>query len=240
MLDRLAVLSPAWTETHPSDIGIALVEALAYVADNFSYQQDAAATEAFIGTARSRISLRRHARLVDYIVDEGCNARAWVYLKTSLEGFTVPGKTPIYARVPGLPPMVQPSSSLAPALLASAGPIFSTLCPITLHMDQNQLDFYTWCDTSCCLAAGSVQATLAGTIVSLTVGTVLVFQEILGPLTAATEDADVKKRWAVRLTAVRTTDYKNEWLKDPVTGDVVTQITCLSPYAFPPSLTANL
>ena len=28
------------------------------------------------GTARSRISLRRHARLVDYTIGEGCNARA--------------------------------------------------------------------------------------------------------------------------------------------------------------------
>ncbi len=69
--------TPAWTETHAADLGVALVEALAYAADHLSYQQDAVSTEAYIGTARSRISLRRHARLVDYQISEGCNARTW-------------------------------------------------------------------------------------------------------------------------------------------------------------------
>ena len=57
---------PGWTERHAADLGVALVEILAYVADHLSYRQDAVATEAYLGTARSRISLRRHARLVDY------------------------------------------------------------------------------------------------------------------------------------------------------------------------------
>lgn len=78
MLDRMAVLAPAWSETHASDIGIALVETLAYSADHLSYQQDAVGTEAYLGTARSRISLRRLAKLVDYQIDEGSNARTWV------------------------------------------------------------------------------------------------------------------------------------------------------------------
>ena len=67
MLDRLTVLVPGWTETHPSDVGIALVEALAYAADHLSYQQDAVGTEAYIGTVRSRISLppRQAGRLSD-------------------------------------------------------------------------------------------------------------------------------------------------------------------------------
>ena len=43
-----------------------LVEALAYTADQLSYQQDAVATEAYLGTARRRVSIRRHARLMDY------------------------------------------------------------------------------------------------------------------------------------------------------------------------------
>jgi len=33
-------------------------------------------------TARQRISVRRHARLVDYLMHEGCNARAWVFVRT--------------------------------------------------------------------------------------------------------------------------------------------------------------
>ena len=41
MLDRMAVLAPGWKERHAADLGVALVEALAYVADHLSYRQDA-------------------------------------------------------------------------------------------------------------------------------------------------------------------------------------------------------
>src|SRR5206468_1474717 len=70
--------SPEWTERHAADIGITLVELVAYVADYLAYRQDAVATEAYLGTARKRVSVRRHARLVDYPMHDGCNARVWV------------------------------------------------------------------------------------------------------------------------------------------------------------------
>jgi hypothetical protein len=68
MLDRLAVTMPDWKERNLADLGISLVEVLAYVADHLSYFQDAVATEAYLDTARRRVSVRRHARLVDYFV----------------------------------------------------------------------------------------------------------------------------------------------------------------------------
>jgi hypothetical protein len=83
MLDRLSATLPGWQERHAPDLGIALVETLAYVADYLSYYQDAVATEAYLGTARQRISVRRHARLLDYVLHEGCNARAWVHCSVS-------------------------------------------------------------------------------------------------------------------------------------------------------------
>ena len=82
ILDRLALTMPDWQETHVPDLGITLVELLAYVGDYLSYYQDAVATEAYLDTARERISVRRHARLVDYPMHEGCNARAWVTIAT--------------------------------------------------------------------------------------------------------------------------------------------------------------
>src|SRR6185295_16806663 len=72
ILDRLALTLPEWKERHVPDLGIALVEVLAYVGDHLSYYQDAVATEAYLDTARRRISVRRHARLVDYPMHEGC------------------------------------------------------------------------------------------------------------------------------------------------------------------------
>lgn len=81
ILDRLSLLLPDWRERHVPDIGITLVELLAYVGDYLSYYQDAVATEAYLETARQRISVRRHARLVDYQMHEGCNARAFVFVE---------------------------------------------------------------------------------------------------------------------------------------------------------------
>src|SRR5262249_52819291 len=58
MLDRMAALTPEWQERSPADGHVALVELLAYTADGLSYEQDAVATQAYLGTARRRLSLR--------------------------------------------------------------------------------------------------------------------------------------------------------------------------------------
>ncbi|MDD0857541.1 hypothetical protein NHF46_06705 [Arthrobacter alpinus] len=71
MLDRLSATMPGWQERHAADAGIALVEVLAYAADELSYYQDAVATEAYLGTARQRVSVRRHVQLVDYRLPKG-------------------------------------------------------------------------------------------------------------------------------------------------------------------------
>ena len=80
MLDHLALRVPGWTERSEADLGIVLVEILAYVGDYLSYYQDAVATEAYLGTARRRTSIKRHVRLLDYVLHEGCNARVWVQI----------------------------------------------------------------------------------------------------------------------------------------------------------------
>jgi hypothetical protein len=83
ILDRLSQIMPGWKERHVPDLGVTLAEILAYTGDYLSYYQDAIATEAYLGTSRQRISVRRHARLVDYPMHEGCNARAWVAVETN-------------------------------------------------------------------------------------------------------------------------------------------------------------
>ncbi|SNS14154.1 putative baseplate assembly protein [Geodermatophilus pulveris] len=80
LLDRLATTLPGWRERHSPDLYLALVEVLAYEADRLSYAQDAVSTEAYLDTARLRTSVRRHVRLVDHAMHEGCNARTWVCL----------------------------------------------------------------------------------------------------------------------------------------------------------------
>lgn len=219
MLDRLAVLTPAWTERHAADLGIALVEALAYAADHLSYQQDAAGTEAYLGTARSRISLRRHARLVDYRVGEGCNARALIAVNTT-QNVTLPAGTLCYPAVPGLPVAGSATEPLA-AQLSRTTPVFAAIQSAPLATEQNEMHFYTWGDENCCLPAGATSATLTapdpqqGNLTSLAPGTILVFEEVLGPGTGKRADADPAHRCAVMLTSVRFTDHKGAPLTDP-------------------------
>ena len=223
IIDRMAVLCPTWSEPHASDTGVALVETIAYYADHLSYQQDAAATEAHIGTARSRISMRRHAKLVDYRIGEGSNARTWVYF--NVKGtVSLPSGTRIFPRIAGLPASLSPNSSSAQLLINDPSLSFATMQQALLVEEQNKIYFYTWSDTNCCLAPGATQATLLGTHQSLQPGSVLLFEEILGPLTGNTEDADPQKRWAVRLTAVQTLDFQNQVLVDPLNQETITNI----------------
>lgn len=232
MLDRMAVLAPGWSETHASDVGIALVELLAYAADHLSYQQDAAGTEAYLGTARSRISLRRLAKLVDYEIGEGSNARTWVYLKTATDGISIPTGTLVFPRVPGFATVIQPNTPQATTLLNT--PLgFATMQDAQLYLEQNEIHFYTWSDADCCLANGATSATLIGNLTTLNPGAILVFEEVMGPNTGDPEDANPNNRWTVRLTGVRYTDYLNQALKDPLTGQLITQVTWAAEDALP-------
>ncbi len=210
MLDRLAVLVPSWNEPHAADIGNTLVEILAYAADHLSYRQDAVATEAYLGTARSRISLRRHARLVDYTVNEGSNACTFVHFDlrdtrtAALPQGTpiqVPQGTTILPRVIGVLAQIDPSSSQFATLALASPAVFATMAAATLVPEQNVMPFYTWSDEACCLPAGATSATLAGSFTSLAANTVLLFEEVLGPDTGVPGDADPSHRWAVRLVS---------------------------------------
>src|SRR5436190_11177586 len=69
MLDRTSLLVPQCRERNPADLGVTLVEVLAYAGDQLSYQQDAIATEAYLGTAGGRGWVRRHAPLVEHPVE---------------------------------------------------------------------------------------------------------------------------------------------------------------------------
>jgi len=223
MLDRMAVTTPTWSETHAADMGIALVEVLAYAADHLSYQQDAVGTEAYLGTARSRISLRRLVKLVDYTVAEGSNARTWVYLRTSVDGASIPCGTLVFPLVPGLNTSILPDTLQAATLLAS--PIgFATMRDVLLYQEQNEMNFYTWGDLDCCLANGATSATLVGNLSTLKPGDTLIFEEMMGPGTGDAGDANPNNRWAVRLTGVQLADFSGKPLVDPLNNQLITRI----------------
>jgi hypothetical protein len=203
MLDRLAVTLPDWQERNPADTGVALVELLAYIGDQLSYRQDAVATEAYLGTCRLRTSARRHARLVDYLMHDGRNARTWVSVRVA-EGTTafVLKDAAFYCAVPGLPAVIRPGTREADRIKQSGSVAFQQMAPVTLAPEHNEMYFYAWGSRQCCLPKGAVRATLRGHLANLKPGMLLVFVEARSPRTGNANDANLANRCAVRLTNV--------------------------------------
>lgn len=166
ILDRLAVLMPDWQERHIPDLGIALVELLAYAGDYLSYYQDAVATEAYLGTARQRISVRRHARLVDYLMHEGCNARTWLHINTDTKSKLKPDEVTFATGLSGVLPengrilTAAQFNALPPTASELFQPFTPDNAPITLYPDHNEIIIYTWGNGDCYLPKGATAATL--------------------------------------------------------------------------------
>lgn len=216
LLDRLNQLMPNWGGSAEADMGVALAEVIAYVGDYLSYQQDAVATEAYIETARSRISLRRHARLVDYFVHDGANARAWVQVQASMPFLLDKTVTRFYTFAPGMPSSLAVGAGNEEAALVAGVIAFEPMQNAELFPEHNEMHFYTWGDANCCLPQGATEATLRGTYANLQPGDVLIFEEVLGPQTGNPADADLRHRCAVRLTQVTTQNAQGQTLVDPL------------------------
>lgn len=209
MLDRMALLMPPWKERNPADMGIMLVELLAYAGDYLSYRQDAIATEAYLGTARKRISVRRHARLVDYFMHDGCNARTWLHIQVgpNVNGLTLEkgeggNTTKILTKVKGLPSTFKLDLPEYEKAVNAGANVFEMMQDLTLYTAHNEMSFYTWCGRECCLTKGATRATLLGSFPNLHSDDVLIFSEKLGPETGVPQDADPTHQHAVRLTEV--------------------------------------
>ena len=231
MLDRLIQLLPRWNPATEADLGVALAELIAYVGDRLSYKQDAVATEAYLNTARSRISLRRHSRLVDYHVHDGCNARTWMQLNVALPEVDIKaGATRFYTSAPGMPATLTGNERDA---LNKGAVIFEAMQDARLFQKHNEMPFYTWGDEDCCLPKGATEAALRGNFPNLQSGDVLIFQEMLGPQTGDPADADMRHRYAVRLTNVLATDASGNKLQDPLNGQEITEIQWSSDDALP-------
>lgn len=217
ILDRLSQLVPNWNATSAADLGITLAELIAYVGDNLSYQQDAVTTEAYLNTARRRVSLRRHALLMDYHVSDGCNARTWVQVQVNANGVPLAkSATRFYTRIIGLPGAFAAGSREAALAAQSGAQVFEPMVDATLYQSHTRMPFYCWGDTRCCLPVGATSATLSGSYPNLAVGDVLILQEMMGPSTGGAADADPSHRWAVQLTEVSATVKGGGPLTDPL------------------------
>ncbi len=233
MLDRMALVAPEWTERNPADLEVALVELVAYAADHLSYEQDAVATEAYLGTARRRVSIRRHATLLDYPMHDGCNARVFVRVGAAEGGaVTVPAGTPLLTELDGRPVVLDPVA-FAEAL-PEAPEVFETMHELEIRAEHDEIALYGWGERECCLPAGATRATLAGHHPHLRRGDLLVLEEVVGPRTGAPADADPTRRHVVRLVRAAGARRATSSFAEPVTevawgaADVLPYPFCLS------------
>jgi hypothetical protein len=228
LLDLLPQLNPDFTERNPADLGVALIELLAFTGDRLSYFQDAVANEAYLDTARRRISVRRHAKLVDYAMHDGRNAWAALHIRVAgARVFPLPQATPVLLRVAEPfageaappPPGINAAERGAPGgtpqdfvldvlgLDPAEDVVYETAHPVRMRADHNELSIHTWGNDECCLPSGTNEVYLyarrgVGQPVAtpaLAAGDLLLLEEAKGPATGAPADADPARRAVVRL-----------------------------------------
>lgn len=232
LLDLIAQRNPNWTERNPSDIGIALVELLAYAGDELAYFQDAVANEAYLDTVRQRISARRHARLVDYAMHDGRNAWTFVHLTVNANA-TLPTGTRFVTRItaPLAGQSALPGVQIDGALVSAEGlgsdpalasvAVFEATHPGAFHPRNNEIQIHTWGNEACCVAPGATEAFLFHVDPAtgqaerpvLENGDPIMVEEVRGPATGLPADADPAHRQLLRI------EVDPEETEDPIYSD---------------------
>jgi hypothetical protein len=166
-------------DTSPAEPAVALLELFAHAGDLLHYRLDRVATEAYLETARLRTSVRRHARLVDYAVEEAAAATTHILLQTS----------------PGAPDQQVVAGDVVAA--PDAAIAFTVEADRLVRAPLGEIAVYDWGEDGCCLPAGSTEAVLVRPrpadplgVTWLAPGDLLAF-EVVDP-----EDADRHRRWA--------------------------------------------
>jgi hypothetical protein len=222
MMERV----PGWEATSEADLDEVLLDLFSAAADELSDFQDRVMNEARLATARKRVSLARHARLMDYHIHQGNQASTWVALELQTTPPPVPGQQfwlkNKYKFWAGGEKDTDPSAV-----------VFVTRDDgrdgQPVHPFVNRLGLYTWSNTAPALEAGSTTADLrivgppedqptaelirdlirAGEIQRLLI------QEYLNPLTGTSNGRDPNRRQLLRLLSG---DEGARAVHDPLTG----------------------
>lgn len=218
MMERV----PGWQATSEADLDQVLIDLFAASADELSDYQDRVVNEAYLATARKRVSLARHARLVDYHVHQGNQSTTWLALSLAPNTlpFSLSEELVAWAGHPDAPAeriyFASRETQLAAADRATLHPLFS------------RMKLHTWSDARPALPAGITWADLvpgddAGLAPDLVLegladtsqnraqrlrdrvrdGTLqqILVQEHLNPLTGQAAGHDPRKRQLLRLIA---------------------------------------
>jgi hypothetical protein len=155
LLDFAAQRYPRWQDRIAADVGVMLTEVLSALGDEMAYYQDQVRRQAYLETASERRSLRRHARLVDTEISDGCGAATWldVTVKDGEEA-SIPAGADVWAESDGGQAIrYEIGNGLAETLDSVAYPVSYQL---------NHLAPHIWDEDDACLLKGATRIDVQG------------------------------------------------------------------------------
>jgi len=210
LLDFAAQRYPDWQDRLEPDMGVMLVEVLSALGDEFAYAQDRIAREAHFDTATQRRSLRAFARLVDYPLDNGSGASAWLDVTANAAGALNAGTAV--------------TDALAQTVFEVGYGLADTGKAFALSPQRNQFAPYLWDENDVCLPTGATALTLAGAHAARFVPDLDIDAKGKWILLATrpTDPAKPERRLAARVVGASDST-------DPLTGEPITEIEWDSP-----------
>ena len=157
MITAVSRRVPGWEPTSEADLDMVLADLFSVAADELSDYQDRVMNEAYVASARKRVSLARHARLMDYHIHQGSQASTWLALEiehdTGQKSFELQPGLRVWAGDKRTGVFEQETDTSAEFISRYDG-------TRKVHQYLNNIGLYTWSDTITALKAGSVRADL--------------------------------------------------------------------------------
>ncbi|MBB3191866.1 baseplate J/gp47 family protein [Halomonas cerina] len=211
MRDRV----PGWAPTSETDLDQVIIDLLAADGDELADYQDRVMNEAYLGRARKRVSLARHARLMDYHIHQGNQASTYLVAEVSAD-VTVPARFGVWS---------------GEAWDHDRSVVFITQDAKPCHPELNPLQLYTWDGAVIALDTGAIQADLAlpaplnpavkadaqvlADLLQADHVQALILEQALNPETGTVNGVDKQARQLLRL---REGDAAARVVADPVAG----------------------
>lgn len=218
LMDFASQRYPDWQDRLEADVGMMVLELWSALGDEFAYAQDRLARESRLDTATQRRSLRHLARLVDYPLDDGSGAFAWLDLNATAAVAVNAGTAVSDAQGQVF---FEVGHGLRDHALGTAPKAFA------IDPARNELRPHIWDHLDTCLPAGSTGMTLAGAHASHLLANV---------------DIDPKGRWVLLQTRPTRPDVPERRLvvrlnvprdgTDPLLGQPITHLSWDDPTPF--------
>jgi hypothetical protein len=233
LMVAMAARVPGWQSTSEADHDQVLIDLFAAAGDELSDYQDRVMSEACLATTRKRVSLARHARLMDYHLHEGNQASTWLALEVAA------GQAPFQLGGQQLVAWTGASAPLPESVFfasrehwlpASQRQRFDPLV--------NQLRLHTWSHAQPALRAGSTSADVvpvvagggqpeADALRDLVRGGGLrriLIAERLNPRTGRAAGRNPRKRQMLELRGGAGGPFAAQTLHDPLTGTFLVRL----------------